>query len=140
MAIATSGMDATQEKVMSVVCCRGKGNGRAASGKSRYGSAGGGKYDESDEEDVKGILYNNNLLLDDDDDEEEQIVILTKEKPAKTEQRSQPAPVQEKVDHSVFTEGSGLLDMAAASTSAAPSQPSSYDQIMNRMHQEEKHE
>ena len=70
MAMASSGIDTTQEKVMSVICCRSKQNGRGGStGKNRYGSM-GGKYDESDEEDARGILYNNNLLLDDEDEEE----------------------------------------------------------------------
>jgi len=59
---------------MSILCCRRKGAGTEKSGagaKYRYGSlASGGKYDESDDEDVRGILYNNNLLLDDDDEEE----------------------------------------------------------------------
>ena len=81
---------------MAVICCPcRKGNnsmGRpgASGGKYRYGSlATGGKYDESDDEDVRGMLYNNNLLLDDDDDEEEQIVIITRDKTeSKPEQRS----------------------------------------------------
>lgn len=88
---AKTAVDTTQEKVLSVVCCkRGKGvPGGISSGRHRYGSLAGGKYDESDDEDARGILYNNNLLLDDDDDEEEQIVILTtKEKSAKPEQCS----------------------------------------------------
>ena len=79
----------SQEKVTSVFCCcRGKGGYPGNTGinasKYRYGSLAGGKYDESDDEDARGILYNNNLLLD-DDDEEEQIVIMTKEKTAKPE-------------------------------------------------------
>ena len=125
-ASAKDAVDITQEKVVSVVCCR-KGRGGAGlsySGKHRYGSLAGGKYDESDDEDAKGILYNNNLLLDDDDDEEEQIVILTtKEKTAKPEQRTNAA--KPNVDHSVFTDGQGLLDMMAPtaldSTSSAAS-------------------
>ena len=69
-------MDMTQEKMISVFCCRKGGAGGAGgitgSGRQRYGgSLAVGKYDESDDEDARGILYNNNLLLDDEDDEEE---------------------------------------------------------------------
>ena len=63
-------IDATQDRVMGVICCRKNGQGRSGRG-IRYGSSGKGKYDDSDDEDSKGMLYNNNLLLDDDDDEEE---------------------------------------------------------------------
>ena len=67
-------VDSAQEKVMAVLCCGRKRAGPEKSGagaKYRYGSlASGGKYDESDEEDARGILYNNNLLMDDDDEEE----------------------------------------------------------------------
>ena len=89
MGSAVSGaVSVSQEKVTSVFCCcRGKGGHPGSMGiasKYRYGSLAGGKYDESDDEDVRGMLYNNNLLLD-DDDEEEQIVIMTKEKTAKPE-------------------------------------------------------
>ena len=103
-----------------------------SSGRFRYGSLAGGKYDESDDEDARSILYNNNLLLDDDDDEEEQIVILTtKEKPAKPEQRnnatnSQQQPAKnERVDHSVFTDGQGLLDMMTPTALDSSSKASS---------------
>ena len=76
------------------MCCKSRrsaGAGGISSGRHRYGSLAGGKYDESDDEDARGILYNNNLLLDDDDDEEEQIVILTtKKKTGKPEQRTAP--------------------------------------------------
>ena len=93
-----------QEKTTSVFCCcRSKGGSSGmgiASKYNRYGSLAGGKYDESDDEDARGILYNNNLLLD-DDDEEEQIVIMTKEKTAKPEPPKNVGPV----DHSVFKEG-----------------------------------
>ena len=72
-----------------------------------------GKYDESDDEDMRGILYNNNLLLDDDDDEEEQIVIVTKDKSKDVEQEQRSQPIEPTtVDHSVFQEGKGLLDLA----------------------------
>ena len=86
-ATAKDAVDITQDKVVSVICCRkGRGGAGMTSGRFRYGSLAGGKYDESDDEDSRSILYNNNLLLDDDDDEEEQIVILTtKEKTAKPE-------------------------------------------------------
>ena len=130
---AKDGVEVAQEKVVSVICCR---NGRRGAGKSssryRYGSLAGGKYDESDDEDSRSILYNNNLLLDDDDDEEEQIVILTntKEKTAKPEQRThasaasrQTSSASNNVDHSVFKEGQGLLDMmtpTAINTASAP--------------------
>lgn len=78
------------------------------------------------------MLYNKNLLFDDDDDEEEQIVIITKEKSAKPEQRSKQATGP--VDHSVFQEGQGLLDMSGDPSSASE-QPvtSSYDRIMERV-------
>jgi len=58
---------------MNVLCfCRKKGTSSGSKGGSyRYGSLAMGQYDESDDEDAKGMLYNNNLLLDDDDDEEE---------------------------------------------------------------------
>jgi len=90
---------------------------------------------------VKGMLYPNNLLLDDDDDEEEQIVIITKEKPAKAEQRKQGAPALA-VDHSVFQDGQGLLDMSAKSvdTPSPASSSSNYDQVMHRMNMEQKNE
>merc|ERR1711971_411359 len=90
-----------KEKLAIFCFCFNKNrNGGGMTGKHRYGSL-GGKYDESDEEDAKGMLYTNNLQYDDDDDEEEQIVILTKEKTAKAENRKPgtPAPA---VDHSVF--------------------------------------
>ena len=108
-------LDITQEKVVSVICCKkGRNNAGKSSGRHRYGSMAGSKYDESDDEDARGILYNNNLLLDDDDDEEEQIVILTtKEKTAKPEQRNNAAAAASRPDHSVFKEGQGLLDMMA---------------------------
>ena len=114
---AKDAVDVTQDKVVSVICCRrgGRSNsGRSSSGRHRYGSLAGGKYDESDDEDARGILYNNNLLLDDDDDEEEQIVILTTNKKTATpEHRSASAASSgsKNVDHSVFKEGQGLLDM-----------------------------
>lgn len=76
-------VDSAQEKIMSTICiCKRRSAIPAATARHRYGSlaTGGGKYDESDDEDVRGMLYNNNLLLDDDDDEEEQIVIITKDK------------------------------------------------------------
>ena len=92
---AKDAVDVTQDKVVSIVCCRRGGRAGYAgksSGRHRYGSLASGKYDESDEEDARGILYNNNLLLDDDDDEEEQIVILTTNKKTATpEQRSSGA-------------------------------------------------
>ena len=100
-----SAIDATQEKTMNVLCFCRKRSGKAAggSGAYRYGSLAMNKYDESDDEDTRGILYNNNLLLDDDDDEEEQIVIITKDKTAKKpEQRSAQPTTQTPVDHSVF--------------------------------------
>ena len=64
-------VDGAQERVMSVVCCRSRDKGSKNSNGHKYGALGLGKYDESDDEDMRGILYNNNLLLDDDDDEEE---------------------------------------------------------------------
>ena len=143
MASCKDTVELTQEKVLSMVCfCRDKGSksGTTSSGKHRYGSL-AGKYDESDDEDVKGMLYPNNLLLDDDDDEEEQIVIIVKDKPAKAEQRKQgngskPALA---VDHSVFQDGQGLLDMSAKPVNT-PTPASNYDQVMHRMHMEQKNE
>ena len=129
-----------QDKVMAAFSfCRRKGD---KAGKSyRYGSLAKGKYDESDEEDARSMLYNKNLLFDDDDDEEEQIVIITKEKSAKPEQRSKQATAP--VDHSVFQEGQGLLDMGSGlSSNETPAAPvtSSYDRIMERVNAEQRHE
>lgn len=126
---------------MNVLCfCRKKGAASGSKGGSyRYGSLAMGQYDESDDEDAKGMLYNNNLLLDDDDDEEEQIVIITKEKTAKPESRSQIENVQP-VDHSVFSDGQGLLDMGSKPDQTTPAQAPSYNHIMQRMEQQQKHD
>lgn len=128
-------IETSSEKAMNVLCfCRKKGASSGSKGGSyKYGSLAMGQYDESDDEDAKGMLYNNNLLLDDDDDEEEQIVIITKEKTAKPEQIENVQPV----DHSVFSDGQGLLDMGSKPDQA--SQPS-YNHIMQRMEQQQKHD
>ncbi len=99
-----SAVETSQEKAMGVLCfCRKKGGKGGSGGIHRYGSLATNKYDESDDEDMKGILYNNNLLLDDDDDEEEQIVIITKDKSQdKAEHRSAQPVTSAPVDHSVF--------------------------------------
>lgn len=126
-------IDFAQQKIISVLCCQkgARTDKFGASAKFKYGSlASGGKYDESDDEEVKGMLYNNNLLMD-DDDEEEQIVIITKEKSSQPEKRFQSTQPGS-VDHSVFQEGKGLLDLSM-STKPAPSMPSSFDQMMRRI-------
>ena len=120
---------------MGVICCRKNGprKGRGI----RYGSR-GGKYDDSDDEDRKGMLYNNNLLLDDDDDEEEQIVILTRDSndAGSRAKKQQAAPV----DHSVFTEGQGLLDLGQPQQQTSTPAMSPLDNVMSRLHQEQRHE
>ena len=72
-------------------------------------------------------------------------MILTKEKTAKPDQRSSasmPATTAN-VDHSVFKEGQGLLDMMSSPTmDAAPVKNNKPEtsSIMQRMQAEEKHE
>jgi len=65
-------------------------------------------------------------------------VIITKEKSSQPEKRFQSAqPIS--VDHSVFQEGKGLLDLSM-NNKPALSMSSSFDQMMRRIEVEQKHD
>jgi len=70
-------------------------------------------------------------------------VIITRDKEERPAHRhalvAQPSSVP--VDHSVFTEGQGLLDMGApANSGMQENTPSHLDKVMTRLSEEQKHE